>query len=50
MIRGFFIDTKNLVYGILEIEILHFMHIEMQIGQEVLVTEKHKWWCILYGF
>jgi hypothetical protein len=32
--------TQTLVYGILEIQILLFMHIQMQIGQEVLMTEK----------
>lgn len=35
-----FKEHRTLVYGILEIHILHFMHIQMQIGQEVLMIEK----------
>ena len=32
--------TQNMAYGILEVHISHFMHIQMQIGQEVWMTEK----------
>ncbi len=41
--KGFsniFKEHKNLVHGILEIQILHFMHIQMQIGHEVLMKKK----------
>ena len=43
VVKGFsniFKEHKTMAYGILEIHISHFMHIQMQIGQEAWMIEK----------
>jgi len=42
-LKGFannFKGHKTMAYGILEIQISHSMHIQMQIGQEAWMTKK----------